>query len=129
MVKVLYTDAWVTLTLDTTRALVRYERTDVAYANERDLETSYAAVGRAFQLLPPNAKLLIDVRRAPPRNDDAFEAKAKPALEQLLRRFAKTATLVRTAVGKLQSIRLASARGVTPHVYDDEDAALAYLTS
>ena len=127
MAKVLYSDPWVTVTLDEARALVRYDRTDVAYPSGADMERSYAAVGRAFNLLPPSSRLLLDMRRAPPRNDDAFEAKARPALEQVLKRFTRNATLVRTAVGKLQSMRIASERGAKPHVFDDEQAALAYL--
>jgi hypothetical protein len=128
MTSILYADEWVTFSVDTKRGLVRYERSEKPYAIEGgDIERSYAGIREAVQGVPPGLKLLIDVRRAPPRNDAAFEAMANGALDELVKRFAKHATLVRTAVGKLQSVRLASERGAQAHVFDQEPAALAYL--
>ena len=127
MVSVLHEDAWVILTVDTTLGLVRYTRTDVAYSREPDIERSYGAVGEAILRIPPGMKLLLDIRRAPPRNDTMFESRANGAMQQLVQRFTRHATLVRTAVGKLQSVRLASERGAVAHVFDDEKAVLAYL--
>jgi hypothetical protein len=56
-----------------------------------------------------------------------FEVRANGALDQIVKRFTKHATLVRTAVGKLQSVRLAGERGAVPHVFENEGDALAYL--
>jgi hypothetical protein len=126
MTTVLYADEWVAFTVDAKRGLVRYERTERPYGAE-DIERSYAGVAEAVSRVPPGMKLLIDVRRAPPRNDAAFEARANGALDQLVKRFTRHATLVRTAVGKLQSVRLASERGAVPHVFENEAEALTYL--
>jgi hypothetical protein len=127
MTTVLYQDAYVTITIDPGAGLVRYERSDVPYAAATDIERSYAAVGAAVTRLLPGMKLLIDVRRAPPRNDAMYEAKVNEVFESFARRFVRHATLVRTAAGKLQTKRLAQARGTEARVFDDEAAALAYL--
>ncbi len=121
-------DAWSRVTVDAAVGLVRYERNELAYPDADTVERSYLLLRDAIVKVPPGMKLLIDIRRAPPRNDEAFEAKANVAIAALTRRFTKVATLVRTAVGKLQSTRLAKNRGAQAHVFDDEKAAVAYLT-
>ena len=125
--QVLYEDDWITLSFDERRGLARYVRNAAPYGAIANLERSFAGVAALVGQIPRGSKLLIDVRSAPPRNDEAFEARTNAALAGFLVRFAKTATLVRTAVGKLQTARLARARGVEARVFEDEDAALAYL--
>lgn len=128
MATTLYQDEWVTLSFDPTRGLVRYTRSDVAYPNLDAVERSYAGLRGVILHVAPGTNLLIDVRLAPPRNDAAFEAQTNRAVDGLVKRFAKVATIVRTAVGRLQTARLAHERGVDhPHIFDDEAAALAYL--
>jgi hypothetical protein len=78
--------------------------------------------------LPTGLKLLIDVRDAPPRNDAAFEAVITRLLEAFIKRFSAHAFLVRSAVGRLQTQRLARQRGNEhPLVFDDEEDALRHL--
>jgi hypothetical protein len=85
-------------------------------------------MGEAVLPVVAGLKLLIDVRLAPPRNDAAFEVHINRLIGDVWSRFGKIATLVRTAVGRLQSVRLAHERGVAqPHVFEDEQEALAYL--
>jgi hypothetical protein len=127
MLAILYEDAWAVVSLDATRGLVRYTRTAVPYASLVEVERSFDGVRGIGARLTPGLKLLVDVRLAPPRNDPAFESRSMTALQGLTRRFAKVATLVRTAVGKLQTARLAKERGGDAHAFDDEGAALAYL--
>jgi hypothetical protein len=124
---ILYEDEWVTVTFDPASSLLRYTRTAQPYANLGQLSQSFANVGAAPIPRGPAIKLLIDVRLAPPRNDAGFESKANGALETFLRLFGKHATLVRTAVGKLQTARLARERGTEARAFDDEAQALAYL--
>jgi hypothetical protein len=124
---VLYKDEWVTLTFEAATGLVRYTRSGVPYPDMDALERSYAGLRTLVMPSVPGLKLLIDVRLAPPRNDAAFEAHANAAIGSFTRRFDKIATLVRTAVGKLQTARLAHERGVEANSFDDERAALAFL--
>jgi len=127
MASVIHQDAWATIRLDDALGLLRYERSSVPYATVDEVERAYAAAGEALGHVRPGLKLLIDMRQAPPRNDDEFETRAGAALGVLLGRFPRYATLVRTAVGKLQTARIAAERGVVAHVFEDERDALAYL--
>ncbi|MGO8996664.1 MAG: hypothetical protein ACLQVI_25400 [Polyangiaceae bacterium] len=127
MSTVLFKDEWVTLTFDPASGLVRYTRSDVPYGDEANIERSYAGLRAVNLKIVPGMKLLLDVRLAPPRNDAAFEVQANAALNALVKPFTKYATLVRTAAGKLQTVRLARERGAEPHAFDDERAALDYL--
>ena len=124
---ILYKDEWVTLSFTPISGLVRYQRTELAYRNPLDLARSYEGLRALAGHLGPGMKLLLDLRLAPPRNDPEFEAKANAAIAEFVTRFTKHATLVRTAAGKLQTARLAQARGVQVHVFDDEKSALDYL--
>jgi hypothetical protein len=126
---VLYEDEWVTLSFDTASGVVCYRRSAAPYGTPADIERSYAGVREVAERLAPGLKLLLDIRLAPPRNDAAFEARANGAIDAFVARFVKHATLVRTAVGKLQSVRLAHERGAEPHVFDEEGAALDYLAA
>ena len=127
MTKTLHSDPWVTLSLDEAAGLVRYQRSEVPYGSLDDLERCHRDLVASARWLPPGLKLLVDVRRAPPRNDEAFETRVNKFLGALLPRFAGMAVLVKTAVGKLQTTRLAAERGGTVESYDDEAAALAHL--
>ena len=130
MPTILYQDEWVSLSLDAASGLVRFTRTALPYPDLDAVERSYAGLrGVALHVSTTAAMtLLLDVRLAPPRNDAAFEAQTNRAIEELVKRFTKMATLVRTAVGKLQTARLAHERGVErPQIFDDEESALAFL--
>ena len=130
MVEVLYGDEWITVSWDAGVGLVRYTRSSAAYPDVETAVRSFDAMRGAVRRVSPggSAKLLIDTRRAPPRNDPAFEAQVQRATAEFATRFVRVATLMATAVGKLQAVRLAHERGAEkPHVFDDEQAALAYL--
>lgn len=127
MTTVLWQDEWATVTVDGAIGLVRYVRNETPYPDPESVERSYASLGETLARIPPGMKLLIDIRRAPPRNDEAFEKRANVALGVMARRFAKIATLVSTAVGALQSKRLARERSSSSNVHHDERSALASL--
>lgn len=129
MTKILHTDDWVTLRFDEAAGVVRYERSDRVYGSLEDLERCHQALTESARWVPSGLGLLIDIRRAPPRNDEGFETRVNKYLGGLLPRFSSVAVLAATAVGKLQTTRLAAERGETAHVYDDEAAALAYLAA
>lgn len=79
---------------------------------------------------PGATLLLVDLRRAGLRNadeDEAAEARRRRTLNAFTQRFARSAYLVRLAVGKLQVHRYAAEAGVTLQVFDDEAQAVAYL--
>ena len=127
--RVLFANAHVTVTYDEARAFVRYTRTHAAFATLDELRETHDRIELALpRPMPPNAKLLADVREAPPRNDEVFEAELTRKLERFMRHFAARAVLVKSAVGRLQVQRLGRPFGADgPAVFDDEARALQHL--
>jgi hypothetical protein len=127
--RTLFSDAYVTVTIDDDAALVRYRRSREPYTSLETLRELNAKLQETFDALPSGTlSLLIDVREAPPRNDDAFESEIVGTLQAMAGRFIARATLVRTAVGRLQVQRIARARtGQAIETFSDEVDALAYL--
>lgn len=99
--------------------------TDMA-AFLRSFDGIYAALAHAT---PAETKLLIDLRRSMGRNDPEFEEQLAERRRELFRRFERSCVLVQTAIGRLQVQRHAEEDGFgdTVRVFDDEDAALAWL--
>jgi hypothetical protein len=122
-------DPHLTVTLDRARRLVRYVRSKVPYSSLEEARLLHEQLGRTTFDDPSHSfKLLIDVRDAPPRNDEAFEAQLMQAMQTYIPRFSAFALLVKSAVGRLQAQRMARARGAKDaHVFDDESEALRYL--
>ena len=77
--------------------------------------------------VPPTWSLLIDSREGPARNDPAFEELLARVRGPIVSRFARSAVLVQSAVGRLQVARYAREDRASPGVFTDEAAALAYL--
>ena len=128
MTRTLYADAHVTVTIDDTEGLVRYARTREPYGALETFREQNDRLLEAMSSLPTGTlQLLIDTRQAPPRNDDAFEAELLRVLGAVVPRFRTYASLVKTAVGRLQVTRVAKARGGDPVVFAEERDALAYL--
>jgi hypothetical protein len=72
--------------------------------------------------------VLVDLRGGPPlRRDEEFVGKMGPLWAQVLLRFRRVALLVGTAVGKLQTERLAKGWANPPRVFSEEASAVAYL--
>jgi hypothetical protein len=128
MNRTLHADPWVTVTVDDAARIVRYTRSSQRHASIDSMRECHQKIRAAFATLPSGTlSLLIDVREAPPRNDEAFEAEVLEALRTLAERFPTRATLVKTAVGKLQTQRLARTRDDSVQVFSDEAQALEYL--
>jgi len=119
----------VTLAYDETRGLVRYARSAEPFVAIADMTATHEKMASALPaFFPTGLKLLIDVRQAPPRNDDAFEAVVTRTLQAFIGRFSAHAFLVQSAVGRLQTQRLARMRGAErPPVFDNERDALVHL--
>jgi hypothetical protein len=122
----LHEDAWAVVTLDEASDLVRYTRTSRRYADIAELQGSFAAVGHVLRTTRAS-RILIDVRLAPPRNDEDFESNTNAAVQRLTQRFDKIVLLVQTAVGRLQVHRMASHRGQPANVFTSERDALDFL--
>ena len=129
MTRVLYADAHVTLSVDDAAGLVRYVRSAERFASLEDVRALHQKIADLALSIPRNGlKLLLDVREAPARNDEAFEREITRALQAFTPRFGAHAMLVKSAVGRLQTHRLARERGEgSPPIFGDEVEALQYL--
>lgn len=105
----------------------RVARTAVPFADPKDAERAFAAFDLALTTVPPGSRLLLDLRDAPFRNDDAFETVSERARERAYARFVKVAVLVRTATGMLQMQRRHQGLPKTVGAFDDEDRAFDFL--
>jgi hypothetical protein len=129
MLEVLLDDPLLRVTLDVDAGMVRYERTEQPYPSIGELRRVHDALAAVAARLPHGRyAILLDVRRAPPRNDDDYETTIEAYIDLLMRQFQPSAVLVRTAAGRLQVNRLErrAARAASP-VFHDEAEALAYL--
>lgn len=129
MSRVLFTDAHLTVTIDEAAGVLRYARSATPFASIDAFRATHDHLTTALPApLPRGLKLLVDVREAPPRNDEAFEAAVLRILATFMKRFPMHAFLVKSAVGRLQTNRLARERGGdAPAIFDDEGEALRYL--
>jgi hypothetical protein len=118
------------LELDDARGVVRFTRTSVSFPSLDAVRQTFDAITTAASSIDPSRYgLLIDLRQAVGRNDAGFEQITNDVRQRLTQRFARRATLVRTAAGKLQVQRIARESGEEAHVFDDPIAALEFLGS
>lgn len=117
-----------TVSLDPSRGILRFTRTEVPYASLEEVVDVHRQVGRIFDRLGRDRHtLLVDMRRATLNNKPEFETAASRARAFLVRDFRRVAVLVRTAVGALQVGRHLREDGVPGEVYTDEATAIDYL--
>jgi hypothetical protein len=77
---------------------------------------------------PDDTRLLIDMRRAPGRNDDAYERAVARYRAETVARFEQVAVLVRSMPGQLQVQRHAKEDGLSKvRVFNSETHALVWL--
>jgi hypothetical protein len=125
----LYADERISITLDEEAAVVRYVRTRERYESIEMVRELHDKIRDALAKLPrATLTLLVDVRQAPPRNDNPFEAEMSRAIESSASIFKRRAALVKSAVGKLQVKRIAKDRGDDNFpIFTDETEAIAFL--
>jgi hypothetical protein len=111
--------------------LVWVRRCNKKFQNTFEMKESFEGIAFSLSGLPrERLKMLIDLRSGPQmRNDPEFEAIMLPYRRAMPEKFAKSAVLVRTAVGKLQVNRYnrQDNNDNTPIVCDTEEEALAWL--
>ncbi len=116
---------------DPTRKLVIMRRSarsmsprDDASALELD-----EAIDELIAVLRPvrGQRFLVDVRRAPGNNDPTVEQRVQRFRRRLFELFPVSATIVATATGRLQLLRMARERGEASGVFLDEEEAIQSL--
>lgn len=128
----LYEDHFYSVVAEDTGVVV-LRRSDMRVTNVDALEAALESLltkVRAHVGASRGPALLIDMRAAPPRNDEAFEAVARRFRVPLHDCFDRTAVLVQTKAGTLQVRRLdreQAADATRNAVFDDESEARAFL--
>jgi len=128
-VRTVYEDEFATVTYDPERKFLWYRRTAKPYPT---LEDAAKSVSNARSSLPIGTKLehhvfLMDVREGPLRSDKDFEQVLRNTGPELSHLFKRSAVLVKTAIGKLQQMRIRTERGTRSEIFDDEKKALEFL--
>jgi hypothetical protein len=125
-VEVLISNEYVLVTVDRAEGVVRYERTEAVWPTIALLQRVHEDTLAAILGLPRGAySILLDLRRAPPRNDAEFEAAIERYVSGVTGHFTRYAVLVKTAVGALQVKRVERrTRRRDARVFHDEQAAL-----
>ncbi|RYE86949.1 MAG: hypothetical protein EOO75_15105 [Myxococcales bacterium] len=114
--------------IDRSLGLVRYERTSLGFDDVDSIDRTHDAIMRVLETIDRSRLvLLVDLREGPARNDPAFEQAMARHRPRILGGYRRVASLVRTAVGKLQVGRHLRDDGLVFQVMHDEDEALRYL--
>ncbi len=129
MAQTILADEYFRLTVDDPPGIVRFTRSEVAYpSGMAAAESLHHILDATAAISRHRYSLLVDVRAAPGRNDVDFEQALGELRHRLFDGFRKQATLVRTAVGRLQVGRLAREhRLATANAFESEQDAVAYL--
>jgi hypothetical protein len=112
-----------------TRALVRVTRSATPITELHEIDEAWGAVVEALARLDKTQeRLLIDMRLAVGRNDDAYERAVARHRADTVAGFARVAVLVRSMPGQLQVQRHMKEDGLSKvRVFNSESVALAWL--
>ena len=120
--------AYTRIVADDDAHVIRRERTAARFPALEDLSAEYESIAHALDLVSREAYgALVDLRAAPPRNDDPFEAVAARYGPRLYGGFRKVAVVVQTAAGKLKVRRFLYVSRPDAVVFIDEREARAFL--
>jgi hypothetical protein len=117
---------------DPSRRLLRIVRSPAPVERPEELRVAVGRLERASASLDVSTtRVLVDARAAPLRSDETFEIVWRE-LSTVLARFEKVATVVQTAVGELQTTRLAQTprsdgTKTSARTFRDEGEAMAWL--
>jgi hypothetical protein len=122
------TPQWI-LERDVGASFFRIRRTSVEDQDADAMKKTADMVARALGSIDRSHHgLLVDLREGPMRNDQEFEASARPYQLAIMASFGRIAVLVKTPAGRLQIERLMGA-AANRRVFSDEAAAVAFLNS
>lgn len=103
-------------------------RTTRRYSDLSELAPSFQAIFDRIAVRRPGAStLLVDLRAIVGRNDTQFEAALAPLRRELLGKFARSALLVRTSIGRMQLQRYLADDGIPAEVFSEEAPAMAWF--
>jgi hypothetical protein len=115
-----------TLDEDPDEQVVALRRTSTPFASVDEIASANGDIVARIRAEHRRWGVVVDMRRAPRRNDPAFEAAMRGLREAVEGSFARTAVLLQTAVGVLQVTRLTREDGTATFATQDEAAAFRF---
>lgn len=108
--------------------VVLLTRTEEGFTSTEELERAHDELERVLGTLPrQRLAIVVDLRRARPRNDASFERAMAPRRQRMFEGFARRAIVVKSAVGRLNVQRHARQDGNHDlQVFLDTPSALAF---
>ncbi len=107
----------------------RLTRSAAEFESAAALVATHDELAMAFSAVPKNrSRILVDLRHAPSRNDEAFEALMKEQLPRLYRGWERLAVVVATSIGRLHIERHMRSHFFEGRAFENADAALTYLS-
>lgn len=106
--------------------LLHLHRTRERVTSLEAYETELKALRAIMEGLDATMGIVMDMRDAVPRNDEAFEAMTGPYRKFFRTYFARCAVVLRTEVGKLNFQRLDRRDDTTTHMFTSMDEAVAW---
>lgn len=126
--KTIFHDSYVTVSLDEAKKLIRFVRSSTPFPDLDAPRRTYQTLIAMFDAMGrQHYSILTDIRRAPGRNDPAFETLMLDLRTRVQLGFARRGTLVATAVGAMQVRRLTKEDGLERMISSDEAELLRYL--
>lgn len=109
--------------------VLRFSRNSTPFESSAAVQRSFTEAAAVLDGLGRERHvLLVDLRRAPPRNDPEFEQAMAAMRKRMLEGFSRSAVLVQTAAGALQVRRhQRDDRAERSATFQDEGAAMAFL--
>lgn len=107
---------------------VTAERTSRPFESARDVHAGFDEIAAGSRPeFPGDCGLMVDLRAVRGRNEEAFEEVIIPRIEAVFGRYAATAIVVRSEMGRLQVRRHVADVAKPVGVFLDLDEALAFL--
>lgn len=129
MPRELFSNCFVNASVDDSRRIALFTRSDRPFTHLEELHDAYGALVRISASLDRKSLgLLIDLRDAPARNDPAFEQAMSKYRGPMMQGYQRVALLVKTVTGKLQVSRHALEDRTAVLVTQDATEASAFLT-
>ncbi len=124
----IFHDSYVTVSVHEAKKLIHFVRSATPFPDLETIRRTYETIIALFNRLERSRySILTDLRRAPGRNDPAFENLMRDLRTRAQRGFARRGTLVATAVGAMQVRRLTKEDGIERMISSDETELLHYL--
>ena len=108
--------------------VVVLRRTAVPFVSVEEITRASAQITSQLRAYHRRWGALVDLRQAPPRNDEAFEQATKALRAAMSAHFARVAVLIQTPVGALQVNRVQRDEGVSLFVTMSEQEALSFAS-